>query len=710
MKKTSYLYIAAFTAILGCIGTGCQDEFQAVNEMTMTDGNGEGNSSRTQLVEKSLTGIEADCLPTLLTEDEKATVQKLILQGELCGADILFIKTELPQLVELDMSGVIFKILETDRDCYSANNSNLKINNINEIGPNMFYQFGQIEKIVLPQYIEYIKQDAFNGCTNLTNVELPYRLKTIEAYGFMKCSKLEGISFNPYIKEIGLYAFSESGLKSLRITKNIQYINEGAFNNIDSLKSIVLDNNKVSLGTRLFSSCDSLKEVILPAEMETIPAYCFENCTGLESIDLPTGLKYVESYAFGNTGLKKVVIPENVAEIKSYAFNECDSLKEVVFMSKKTKLSYRNFNRCTSLETINLPDIEEIPGDLFDNCSKLRNITIPETVKKIGESPFSGTDIRELTIGPSVTTLGQYCFSNMKLKSLTIPETVTEIGYNIIDQCRELQWVYWYSNCEVPDNYYSESRKNCFLFLKSKNGSVVKWGYGWNNVVIDGVAESIICYHNNSTTEIKFYCPEDIFVKKITFTKSFTGNTYFETACNWKTLSLPFTPTKIATEDGRLLAPFGSSMETEDTKPFWLRTVNEQGFVDTTDIQEYKPYIISMPNSNAYLEEYNINCDVTFIGENITLKATPKTMEPQTGPGYKFYPTMEYVEPAENIYNILYSSDEVFTNNKSVMIFEAYIVKDNETETVDVTRANRASRTTMIYEKKPGVPHITDIR
>lgn len=701
-------------AIMGCMAAGCQKGLQ--DEYGLTDGYGteENGGSRTQLVEKNLTDVQAESLSTLFSDEEKQTVERLVIQGELCGADILFIRTELPKLVELDLGNVFLKITGTDSDYYSTDsNGNFykKLDSSYILPANMLDQPSGLKKIVLPNNIEEIGDYALQYL-NIEEVVLPSRLKKIGYCAFQRCSGLKSIEFTPFLKEIGGYAFREAGLESVVIPKNIQYIGGHAFDGNASLTSVSVNNSKCEFDNNVFYKCTNLTEVLMDSETETISDNMFRGCSKLVSITLPEKLKSIGSEAFSQSGLQRIEIPEGVTDIDFKAFYMCTSLKEVVFMSDMIKqMGTEVFRYCTSLETINLPNLQEIPDYFFSECENLKNISIPQTVKSIGRYAFNNSGLEEINIDNNVETLEDNCFVNIKVKSLTIPSNVTDVGYNIISGCYEMKNLYWNSECNL-DIY--NLNPNLFLFLNSKNGKTPGWTNSIKNVVIDGTAEQILC--NNQNTNCSFECPENIQVKNIKFTKNFSGWTHIGENYSWYTICLPFKPTKIVTEDGRTLAPFGSSLETEDTKPFWLRTVTEEGFVDATDIEPYKPYIICMPyNTDSYLPEYNIEGNVTFIGENITLEATPETLEPAVGPGYKFYPAMDYIAGSENIYSMGRWGNNSFSINNDVRPFEAYIVMDNqssgETENVDVTRvAKTASRTAAVYEKRKGVPHISDMK
>lgn len=715
MKKTSYIYITAMATLIGCMATGCQNGLQ--DEYALMNGNGteENGGSRTQLVEKSLTGIQAENLSTLLTDEEKTSVQKLVLQGELCGADILFIKTELPQLVELDMGNVNFKIMGTDSDYYcldSDGNFYLKLSSEYILPAKMFDKQNGLKKIVLPNSIEEIGENAFMEFSNLEEVILPSRLRRIGRSAFQSCTALKSIEITPYVKEIAWNAFTFSGLESIVIPENVQIIRGYAFSENKNLTSVRIENSKGYIEGFVFSGCENLKEVVLDKELETIPEYTFIRCYNLENISLPDNLKSIGNGAFLGCGLLRVEIPQGVKVINLDAFYQCSSLKEVVFASKTIdQVGTGVFRDCSSLETINLPDMETIPESFFNGCTSLKNISIPQTVKTIGRYAFYNSGLEEINIGNNVKRLEDSCFGETKIRTLTVPESVTYAGSTLTEGCDELESIYWNSECDLNIN---NSNSNVFVFINSKNGSTPGWTtYAPKNMVIDGTAKQIVC--NNTTENCRFRCPQEIQAENIKFTKYFSGWTYLGQSNNWYTICLPFKPTKIVTEDGRTLAPFGSSLETEDTKPFWLRTVTENGFVDAQEIEAYKPYIICMPyNTNEYLPEYNINGNVTFIGENITLDITPETLQPVAGPGYKFYPAMQYIPQSNDIYS-LGDGNNSFTNVYNVRAFEAYIMKDSQnndgTETVDVSRATIAgSRTAIMYEKKKGVPHISDMK
>ena len=100
------------------------------------------------------------------------------------------------------------------------------------------------------------------------------------------------------------------------------------------------------------------------------------------------------------------------------------------------------FSRCSSLESITIPDsVTSIGDSAYSRCSSLESITIPDSVTSIGGWAFSGcSSLESITIPDSVTSIGGWAFSDCSsLKSITIPDSVTSIGYSAFSYCRSLE-------------------------------------------------------------------------------------------------------------------------------------------------------------------------------------------------------------------------------------------------------------------------------
>ena len=104
------------------------------------------------------------------------------------------------------------------------------------------YAFGldkNIEKIVMPNSIKTIMNNAFNNCENLETVTLSVNLEVIEASAFCYCSNMQDII----------------------LPDKLTFIGDGAFN-----------------------MCTSLTKIVIPRSVKTIEYYAFAWCTGLKEL------------------------------------------------------------------------------------------------------------------------------------------------------------------------------------------------------------------------------------------------------------------------------------------------------------------------------------------------------------------------------------------------------------------------------------------
>lgn len=106
-------------------------------------------------------------------------------------------------------------------------------------------------KLVVPDDVTIVRQNAFNSCTLLTEVQLPSSLTKIEGATFRFCSSLAKINIPESVSYIGQRAFEgcSSLPEVLTITKSVKYIGEYAFNGCTSLKFIYIEPDSVEIAS-----------------------------------------------------------------------------------------------------------------------------------------------------------------------------------------------------------------------------------------------------------------------------------------------------------------------------------------------------------------------------------------------------------------------------------------------------------------------------
>ena len=632
-------------------------------------------SRSSELVTKTIDlGTTPGQLQTKLEAEmsDVSTLQKLILKGEFNEIDVNYWLANLKNLVEFDLNGAIPKHSTNGDSYYAEGANNISYTNYfedNTIGPFFFLAMTKLEKVIFPAGITSIGAKAFLGCTSLESIEIPTT-----------------------VTSIGEYAFESCNLTSVVIPSSVTSIGGSMFANNPNLKSADLSaiSNLQTIPYRMFNDCGKLETVSFPTTVKNIEYNAFYNCKSLKDYTPFVNVERLDWNAFAYSGLESVDLTN--VDYMDQAFVECRSLTMVILP----------------------PTMKTLSSNAFNGCSSLSNITWPTALETIGSSAFAGCGFTEMTIPSTVTKIEYGAFSSSTLRTLTVPETVIEVDGSLIDYCGNLEALIWDSaDLEIEDSY--GINHDCLLYLPNANYVP---GPNWKNIIVNGEAESLeLCTDGNRTDGNRsFFVPVPFTAKKISFSRNFGNTTYPGVSSGWQTIVLPFTPTRIEHESKGVVAPFNS--EVEGAKPFWLRELTADGFVDKTSIEPNKAYIIAMPNHSDYIEDYRLNGKITFSAENVDLAATPETLTASDGPSFSLQPTYQMVDRGLTAYtlNIDYWIDgyeygSVFVRNISdTYAFEAYVTTAGRSarSLYDIDTKSKASRTPY-QPNKTGIPQIGDM-
>ena len=174
----------------------------------------------------------------------------------------------------------------------------------------MFRKSRQLQRIVIPEGVTYIRKSFFYKCENLRSVSLPSTLEHIDDYAFCGCTLLEDIDLS------GCAALARIG--------------EHAFEGCKSLTSVRLPDGLYWLESAAFYGCEKLHTFSFGSgsALETLPGHAFYGCAALTGIALPGSLRSVGTSAFyGCVSITELHIPSGVDAIGGYAFFGCKSLK-----------------------------------------------------------------------------------------------------------------------------------------------------------------------------------------------------------------------------------------------------------------------------------------------------------------------------------------------------------------------------------------------
>lgn len=274
-------------------------------------------------------------------------------------------------------------------------------------------------------------------------------------------------------------------------------------------------------------------------------------------------------------------------------------------------------------------------------------------------------------------------FAGMNIVSFQSPKEVGEIGEHLFQGCKRLAAIVWNASSAIPQSVLDDVvNPNLLLYVNSSNLAPSTYT---GNLVIGGVATTIAL--SDAETGGAFYCPQRFYAQDIRYTHDYrqpTPDPALHAAQGWETLALPFDVQTVTHETRGELAPFAKGADRAKYKPFWLYTLTETGFVRTSQINAYTPYVISMPNHSSYADDYILAGKVTFSATDVYVEADQARQG--TWGSYDFIPSLQRMPLAPHIMNLNlndYSGQDgtTYVNGsafipglRDVKPFEAYIV------------------------------------
>ena len=266
---------------------------------------------------------------------------------------------------------------------------------------------------------------AFNGCTNLSSIDLQEGVTGIEAQAFEGCANIKELTIPSTVKTIGI----------------------AAFKGCENLAKLTIKGG--SVGEEAFKGCAKLVKLTMQAG--SIGERAFFGCMNLSSIDLQEGVTSIEARAFdGCPGTTELTIPSTVTVIAELAFNGWNDLTNLTI--KGGTIVGAAFAGCTSLTKLTM-HAGTIGNGAFCGLTNLSSIDLQEGVKSIGANAFEGcTSIAEITISSTISTIGANAFEGCtSIAEITIPSTISTIGANAFKNCTGLTSVTFLAYCMLSD-------------------------------------------------------------------------------------------------------------------------------------------------------------------------------------------------------------------------------------------------------------------
>lgn len=178
-------------------------------------------------------------------------------------------------------------------------------------------------------YEVYIRDIVRNGHNNDTQIKLIIP---------------DEINGKPVV-EIGEYAFANNSmLQSIKLGKNVKFIQKNAFNNMQELSTFESNESLQSIGNEAFSNCGKLNTVILNEGLTIIGENAFQNCNYLSKVNIPNSIERISDRAFEGSILEgDLMLGDKIKYIGSKAFNLHPNANIDILYIESVQIEYVGF-------------------------------------------------------------------------------------------------------------------------------------------------------------------------------------------------------------------------------------------------------------------------------------------------------------------------------------------------------------------------------
>ena len=366
------------------------------------------------------------------------------------------------------------------------------------IGGYAFAMQSRLERVIIPDSIKTIGENAFLSCFNLTSVECGDGVENIGTSAFESCLNLTSVQFGKSVDDIGDRAFYEcKKLTAVDLPASVTRVGDSAFANCSSLASLTVSDAAAEIGSAAFADCAVLSTLDLGGSLVSIGAGAFSACVGLDSVIIPDSVISVGESAFREcAGLDTLVIGRGLQQIGYSAFSYCQDLRVVEYNAVAAAdiedysvgMSFMPFlgsGTASGGISVTFGDsVEHIPAWLFGDAAlfvngtfKVKDVTIGRNVKSIGYAAIypasyeslnitdlaawcsiefgeynplykaekvrvQGAQVSSLVIPDGVESISDMAFAGCAaVTSIVLPDSVTEIGqYAFRDSNAKITW------------------------------------------------------------------------------------------------------------------------------------------------------------------------------------------------------------------------------------------------------------------------------
>lgn len=297
--------------------------------------------------------------------------------------------------------------------------------------------------------------NAFKNATSLQRVVLSYgtgldNISTIDTSAFEGCVNLTDINLSDELTTINGLAFYNTGLTEITVPASLTKITaaSAAGKTVSPFAGGVLRKVTFADGVTkslqgMFMGTTSLEEVVLPESLKTIDQNTFKDCSGLKKLSVVKSDQETGEYVADEEN-----VLDTVETINAGAFNGCSSL-ETLTLKNVAKIdssdTNRTFGGCMSLKKVSVTGVTTtdntgkttlsttIGTSAFKDNKALKEINL-DTIKTVSQEAFRGCGVADDGTDPATLTLnhvnaiGALAFYGCGFKAVQIPRQLTSVA------------------------------------------------------------------------------------------------------------------------------------------------------------------------------------------------------------------------------------------------------------------------------------------
>lgn len=292
---------------------------------------------------------------------------------------------------------------------------------VRAVGASAFNGCGNLS-IYLPDTLETIRDDAFNGCpldaigsytytstgmfatVESAGAEIPFvETPTVETSSVTAASSLPSS-----LTWIGTHAFLNSSVKNIIFNSTNLIVGANAFENTGNLLDVTVNagSSITEIGAYAFLN-SGLHNFTVNGSIGSLGNNAFQGTANIDKFEVAPGgnINQIGDSAFETSGIHYIILQGTVSSIGSRAFASCGNILDVTVNSTTSYTLGEYAFQNAGLHSVHLSNgLSTVEKGTFEGCGNLETVLLPDSVTHIEEDAFKNvSNIKEITIGENTT-------------------------------------------------------------------------------------------------------------------------------------------------------------------------------------------------------------------------------------------------------------------------------------------------------------------